>query len=68
MLNLNELANELQEITAWQETPVILGPDDYLHVVIRALRTFFRDINRPAEYSPSLFIETEDMVSVLKTS
>ena len=60
MLNLNELANELQEITAWQETPVILGPDDYLRVVIRALRTFFRDINRPAEYSPSLFIETED--------
>ena len=60
MLNLTELANELQEITAWQETPVLLGQDDYLRVVVRALRTFFRDINHPAEYSPSLFIETED--------
>lgn len=60
MLNVTELANELQELTAWQETPVPLGQKDYEKIVIRAVRTFFRDINRPAEYDTSLFINDVD--------
>lgn len=60
MLNITELANELQELTAWQETPVPLGQKDYEKIVLRAVRTFFRDINRPAEYDTSLFINDVD--------
>lgn len=60
MLNVTELAEELQELTKWQETPEVLGPTDYIRMVRRAVRTFFRDINHPAEYSSELFIYDDD--------
>ena len=59
MLKLTELAEELQEITAWQETPVALTPSDYNKIVKRAVRTFFRDINHPEECTAESFIEDE---------
>ena len=62
MLNLTELAEELQEVTAWQETPEQLGPFDYLKMVKRAVRTFFRDINHPAEYNVESFIEDDGFI------
>ena len=55
MLNITELAEELREITAWQETPVALGPTDYVKMVLRAVKRFFRDINHPAEFNASLY-------------
>lgn len=55
MLNLVELAEELKELTAWQETPVVLDLYDYVNMVKRALRKFFVDINSPAEYDMTLF-------------
>ena len=59
MLNLTELSEELQEITAWQDTPVALTPSDYNRIVKSAVRTFFRDINRPEECIAESFIEDE---------
>jgi len=50
VLNATETAKELQEIVAWQQTPLPLTDDDYMKVVIRAVRRFFVDINHPEEY------------------
>ena len=49
------MAKLLQEETAWQETPVILGQSDYEKLVVRALRKFFVDINRVSEYDITLY-------------
>ncbi len=56
MLNATEIANELQELTAWQETPEELTADDYKKIVVRAVRKFFVDINHPTEFDPDLWI------------
>ena len=50
MLNATEMAEELQELTAWQETPELLTQNDYIRIVARAVRKFFVDINHPTEY------------------
>ena len=55
MLNVTEMANELQELTAWQETPEDLTADDYEKIVIRAVKKFFVDINHPTEFDPNLW-------------
>lgn len=56
MLNISELAEELQELTAWQETPTVLDTVDYEKMVVRAIRKFFVDINHPADYDRTLYI------------
>lgn len=61
MLNITEMANELQEITAWQDTPQPLSAEDYIRIVQRAVRDFFVDINRASEFSKDKYItETVD--------
>lgn len=60
MLNITEIANELQEITAWQETPEILSVSDYVKIVVRAVKKFFVDINRPEEYDMTLWTTDDD--------
>ena len=59
MLNVTELAKELQELTAWQETPEPLGDADYIKMVVRAVKKFFVDINHPAEYNQALWTTNE---------
>ena len=60
MLNVTQTANELQELTAWQETPVPLGHEDYVKIVVRAVKRFFVDINRIDEYNQSLWTTNDD--------
>lgn len=50
VLNISELAEELQEIVKWQDTPEPLQFNDYVKIVVRAVRKFFVDINHPEEY------------------
>ena len=57
MLNITEMAKELQELTAWQDTPQVLGTEDYIRIVQRAVRNFFVDINRVSEFSKDKYIE-----------
>lgn len=59
MLNISDTAAELQELTAWQETPVILEISDYVKMVVRALRKFFVDINHPEEFNTALYTTDE---------
>lgn len=61
MLNITELAAELEELTAWQETPMPLSQDDYIRTVIRAVRRFFVDINHVSEYDKALYITEDDV-------
>lgn len=61
MLNLTEMAEELQELTAWQETPELLSSSDYLRMVKRSVRRFFVDINYPTDYNTDLFVEDGDL-------
>lgn len=66
MLNITELATELQELTAWQDTPQPLGSADYVRIVKRAVRNFFVDINRVSEFSKDKYItETIDEDEVI---
>lgn len=60
MLNITELANELHELTAWQDTPTTLIEEDYINIVKRAVRNFFVDINRSSDYSRDKFIQEND--------
>ena len=60
MLNVTEMAEEVQEITAWQETPQPLFTDDYVKMVVRALKKFFVDINHPEEYDINLWIKEDE--------
>lgn len=60
MLNVTEMAKELQELTAWQETPEQLTEADYVKMVVRAVKKFFVDINHPTEYDQTLWTTNED--------
>lgn len=60
MLNVTEIADEVRELTAWQETPMPLFEGDYVKMVKRALRQFFVDINHPTEFDSTLFITGDD--------
>lgn len=60
MLNVTELAAEVEELTAWQETPLPLSENDYVKTVLRAVRRFFVDINSPTEYDMTLYITDDD--------
>lgn len=55
MLNVTEVAEELKELTAWQETPEKLDTSDYVKMVVRAIKKFFVDINHPTDYDPYLW-------------
>ena len=60
MLNLTELAGELQEQTEWQETPQPLTADQYLGMTLHGLRRLFIDTGRAQQYDPEkLIIENE---------
>ena len=60
MYNITEAANLLQEDTSWQETPMPLSSEDYIKIVIRALRRFFVDINHASEFDTSLYTTDEN--------
>jgi len=55
VLNVTEVAEELKELTAWQETPEKLDTSDYVKMVVRAIKKFFVDINHPTDYDPYLW-------------
>jgi len=60
VLNITEMAAELQELTAWQETPEVLSIPDYVKMVVRAVKKFFVDINHPTEYNQSLWTVNDE--------
>lgn len=64
MLNITEMANELQEFFATQETLETLEHSDYVKVVVRAVKQFFVDINHPQEYNITSWTTDDDGYTV----
>ena len=60
MFDITEMAVELQKETAWQNTPYPMYPEDYVDIVVRAIKKFFVDVNHPDEYNRTLFIDGEN--------
>lgn len=59
MFDIEEMAAELQEETAWQSTPLPVYKEDYIKIVVQAIKKFFVDVNHPDEYDRTLFITDE---------
>lgn len=60
MLNITDMAEELSEITAAQETPETFTANDYVKIVVRAVKQFFVDINYPEEYHSESWITNDE--------
>ena len=60
MYDISETAQELQRAMAWQSTPYPMYDDDYIKIVVRAIKRLYVDINHPAEYKRTLFTTDEN--------
>ena len=59
MYDITDVAAELQEETAWQSTPLPVYKEDYIKIVVQAIKKFYVDVNHPGEYDRTLFIINE---------
>lgn len=59
MFDIEEMATELQEETAWQSTPYPVLESDYIKYVVQAIKKFYVDVNHPDEYDRTLYITDE---------
>ena len=59
MYDITDVAAELQEETAWQSTPLPVYKEDYIKIVVQAIKKFYVDVNHPDEYDRTLFITNE---------
>lgn len=64
MLDITTMAKDLQEETAWQSTPYPLYKEDYIKIVVQAIKKFFVDVNHPDEYDRTLYTTIEDEILV----
>ena len=60
MFDIEEMAAELQEETAWQSTPLPVYKEDYIKIVVQAIKKFYVDVNHPDAYDRTLFITDEN--------
>ena len=56
MTNIDELANELREIVAWQRTPEELSQDDYRKMILNGIKTLYIYTGRASMYSKSMIV------------
>lgn len=62
MLNISELAADLNDQTAWQETPEPVTPAQYERMIVKGIRRLYIDTGRALEYDDSLFVKEEDQL------
>ena len=60
MLYLEEMAEDLQEKTQFQNTPYPVSKEAYIKIVTQAIKKFFVDVNHPNMYDRSLYTTDED--------
>ena len=60
MLDISEMADELQSQVEWQSTPLPVYKDDFIKFVTQAIKKFYVDVNHPDRYDRTLFIINED--------
>ena len=59
MFNISEMADDLMEALAWQGTPTPVYQDDFIKIVVQAIKKFYVDVNHPDEYDRTLFTTDE---------
>ena len=59
MYGITEAAQELQEYYN-EETPLPVYKDDYVKLIVRAIKKFYVDINHPGEYDRTLYTTDDD--------
>lgn len=60
MTNITVLANELKTETAWQRTPDVVTDEDYLKMIVKAIKTLFIDTGRTFQYNNEMFVVEND--------
>jgi hypothetical protein len=60
MTNISELANELKDATRWQKTPLPLSDNDYISIIIRALKRLYIDTGRASVFNMDMITKNDD--------
>ena len=60
MTNISELANELKDATRWQKTPLPLSDNDYVSIIIRALKRLYIDTGRASVFNMDMITKNDD--------
>lgn len=60
MFDIEQMAEDLQQETSWQSTPLPVYKEDYIKIVVQAIKKFYVDVNHPNEYDRTLYITDED--------
>lgn len=69
--SITELASELQEMTAWQKTPVELTLEDYEKLIVNGIRKLYVDTGRASMFNISMVheaTEEDDVEGVVFTT
>lgn len=61
--NLTVLANDLQNAVRWQKTPMPMVHDDYLSMIIKAVKRLYIDTGRASLFQNSMIVEADDMTT-----
>lgn len=62
MFDIEEMAEDLEQENAWRSTPYPVQKNDYIKMVVQAIKKFFVDVNHPSEYDRTLYITDENNV------
>ena len=60
MTNISELANELKDATRWQKTPPPLSDNDYVSIIIRALKRLYIDTGRASVFNMDMITKNDE--------
>lgn len=60
MTNISELANELKDATRWQKTPLPLSFNDYVSIIIRALKRLYIDTGRASVFNMDMITKNDE--------
>ena len=60
MFNIVEMAEDLQRDVNWQSTPTPVYQEDFIRIVVQAIKKFYVDVNHPDAYDRTLFITDEN--------
>ena len=66
MFDIEEMAEELKDKTAWANVPYPVTKQDYVKIVVQAIKKFFVDVNHPDEYDRTLYTTNEDDVLIFE--
>lgn len=60
MTNISELTNELKDATRWQKTPLPLSDNDYVSIIIRALKRLYIDTGRASVFNMDMITKNDE--------